>query len=192
MSKKNSSLDSPSQENHPNKTPQNTPSVAGKVNDNDAKDVEKITNADKKLQLAQAEADKFRDGMLRALADLENYKKRIQKERAEVRNNTIAEIIGVLLPVLDNFELGIAAAEMHNSGSVVDGFKMIFINFKNLLTTYGLQEINPLGQEFDVKFHDCVRKIEDSDQKPGTIVAVDRKGYLINGKLLRPAMVAVA
>lgn len=144
------------------------------------------------LENKQRESEEYKNSMLRALADLENYKKRVQRERMEIRNATIAEIIETLLPVLDNFEFGLAAAEQHGSNDVVDGFKMIFANFKNLLATYGLQEIFPLNEKFDVHFHECVRHTLDNQLENDTVSSVERKGYKLNDRLLRPAAVAVS
>jgi molecular chaperone GrpE len=140
----------------------------------------------------QAESENYRESMLRALADLENYKKRAQRERTEIRNNTIGEFMETLLPVLDNFEFGLAAAEQHGESKILDGFKMIFTNFKNLLSNYGLCEIYPLNEQFDVNFHECVRRVSGDETENDRVVAVDRKGYVLNGRLLRPAFVAVS
>ena len=144
------------------------------------------------LAAQQQELNASKDKMLHALADLENYRKRFVKERAEIRNNVIAEIIEVLLPVIDNFEFGLLSAERHNDSSISTGFKMILVQLKNILASYNVEEINPLYQEFDMRYHDCVRQVDDNANAAGIIVAVDRKGYKINDKLLRPAIVAVA
>jgi molecular chaperone GrpE len=97
-----------------------------------------------------------------------------------------------LLPVLDNFELGLTAAEQHGHSTFVDGFRMILSSFRDILTSHGLGEINPLGEKFDLNFHECVRQVDGGDAQADTVVAVDRKGYMLQGKLLRPAIVAVA
>ncbi|MDR1232982.1 MAG: nucleotide exchange factor GrpE [Puniceicoccales bacterium] len=149
---------------------------------------------DLKNQLAdkQKEADDYKDSMLRALADFENYKKRTQKDFSEVRNNAVAGILESLLPILDNFELGLAAADQHGSDKIVDGFKMIFASFKSLLAANGVQEIFPLNEKFDMHFHECVRRMVDNAKESDTVISVDRKGYKLNDKLLRPAVVTVS
>ncbi|MDR0693200.1 MAG: nucleotide exchange factor GrpE [Puniceicoccales bacterium] len=149
---------------------------------------------DLKNQLAdkQREADSYKDSMLRALADFENYKKRTQKDFFEVRNNAIAGVLESLLPILDNFELGLAAAGQHGSDKIVDGFRMIFANFKSLLASHGVQEIFPLNEKFDMHFHECVRRVMDDGKENDTVISVDRKGYKLNDKLLRPAVVTVS
>ncbi|MDR3144027.1 MAG: nucleotide exchange factor GrpE [Puniceicoccales bacterium] len=146
----------------------------------------------KELDDSRREATECRDGMLRALADLDNYKKRAQKERVDIRNGAILEVIEGLLPVLDNFEFGLSAAEQHGGGSIADGFRMIFANFKSFLSSHGVCEISPLHEKFDVNFHHCVRRVVDDSVDADIVVAVDRKGYTLNGKLLRPAAVAVS
>ncbi|MDR2776808.1 MAG: nucleotide exchange factor GrpE [Puniceicoccales bacterium] len=140
----------------------------------------------------QKEADSYKDSMLRTLADFENYKKRTQKDFFEVRNNAIAGVLESLLPILDNFELGLAAADQHGSDKIVDGFKMIFASFKNLLAANGVQEIFPLNEKFDMHFHECVRRVVDNTKENDTVISVDRKGYKLNDKLLRPAMVTIS
>ncbi|MDR2629158.1 MAG: nucleotide exchange factor GrpE [Puniceicoccales bacterium] len=144
------------------------------------------------LENKQKEADGYKDSMLRALADFENYKKRTQKDFFEVRNNAIAGILESLLPILDNFELGLAAAGQHGSDKIVDGFKMIFASFKSLLATHGVQEIFPLDEKFDMRFHECIRRVVDNRKENDTVISVDRKGYKLNDKLLRPAVVTVS
>jgi molecular chaperone GrpE len=140
----------------------------------------------------QQEADNYKDSMLRALADFENYKKGSQKDFLEIRNNAIAGILESLLPILDNFELGLAAADQHGNDKIVDGFKMILTSFKSLLAVYGVQEIFPLNEKFDMRFHECVRRVADNTKENDTVVSVDRKGYKLNDKLLRPAIVTVS
>jgi molecular chaperone GrpE len=151
-----------------------------------------LDDLEKKLEEKQREVDSGRDAMLRALADLDNYKKRAQKERAEIRAATIAELMETLLPVLDNFEFGLAACAPSDNNGVIEGFKMIFTNFQNLLASYGLEAVYPLNEKFDVNFHDCVRRVLDEDRENDTVVSVDRKGYKLGGRLLRPAIVAVS
>lgn len=152
----------------------------------------KIIELEAELANKQQELNANKDAMLHALADLENYRKRFVKERSEIRSNVISEIVEVLLPVIDNFEFGLLSAEKHNDSSIATGFKMIFSQFKNILSSYNVEEINPLHQMFDMRYHDCVRQVEDDSNDDGIVVAVDRKGYKINDKLLRPAIVAVA
>ncbi len=152
----------------------------------------KVAELESALSNKQQELNANKDAMLHALADLENYRKRFIKERSEIRGNVVAEMIEVLLPVIDNFEFGLSSAEKHNDSSIATGFKMIFSQLKNILASYNVEEINPLHQMFDMRYHDCVRQVEDDSNAEGVVVAVDRKGYKINDKLLRPAIVAVA
>ncbi|MDR2738089.1 MAG: nucleotide exchange factor GrpE [Puniceicoccales bacterium] len=144
------------------------------------------------LKKSQREAEGYRDAMVRTMADFENYKKRTQKERTEIRNGAITEVIEVLLPVLDSFEFGLAAAEQHGNRDIVDGFTMILTNFKSSLAPYGLREVFPLHEKFDVNFHECVHRVIDNEAEPDTISSVHRKGYKLNDRLLRPAAVAVS
>jgi molecular chaperone GrpE len=182
----------PDSEGAGKKSESDTDDPGKKVNPESFAGEEMIGELRRSLVDKEREADEYKDAMLRALADLENYKKRSLRERAEVRGATIGEIMENLFPILDNLELGVAAAEQHGSNQIVDGFKMILTGFKGLLSTYGVVEIFPLGEKFDARFHDCIRRAIDNKKENDTIVAVDRKGYKLNDKLLRPAIVAVS
>ena len=153
---------------------------------------EVVQTLNRELAAEKEATAKAKDLYLRTLADLDNYRKRAIKERGEVRNNAIAEVIETLLPILDNFEFGLLAAQQHGQNTVVDGFKMIFEQLKSVLISYGIEEINPINQKFDLNFHDCVRRVVDNDKEPDTVVFVDRKGYRLKGKLIRPAVVTVS
>ncbi|MDR1401917.1 MAG: nucleotide exchange factor GrpE [Puniceicoccales bacterium] len=156
------------------------------------RNLDNATDLGKKLEEKQREVDNHKDALLRALADLENYKRRAQKERAEIRSVTIAEIMETLLPVLDNFEFGLAACQQQENKVIADGFRMILMDFQNLLSSYGLEEICPLNEKFDANFHDCVRHVPDNDRENDTVISVDRKGYKLSNRLLRPAAVTVS
>ncbi|MDR1528785.1 MAG: nucleotide exchange factor GrpE [Puniceicoccales bacterium] len=195
MAKKSSSERGHEQpSNHPGEEDgtQNVGKQKTNVGDPDRKLDDAVQDLKNQLADKQKEADNYKDSMLRALADFENYKKRTQKDFFEVRNNAIAGILESLLPILDNFELGLAAADQHGSDKIVDGFKMIFASFKSLLAAHGVQEIFPLNEKFDMHFHECVRRVVDNGKENDTVISVDRKGYKLNDRLLRPAVVTVS
>ena len=132
------------------------------------------------------------DLYMRALADLDNFKKRMQREREEIRTTVTSAIIGDLLPVLDHFELGLQSAEDHRADKIVSGFGMVFEQLKRILTAYGLSEIVPLHQEFNPHEHECVRRECGEVLPENMVTSVVRKGYKLNNRLIRPAMVAVS
>ncbi|MDR1255875.1 MAG: nucleotide exchange factor GrpE [Puniceicoccales bacterium] len=140
----------------------------------------------------QAKLDAQTDLYMRALADLDNFKKRMQREREEIRAAITSAILEDLLPVLDHFELGLQSAEDHKADKIVAGFSMVFEQLKRILTSYGLSEIVPLHQEFNPHEHECVRREYGETLPESTVTCVIRKGYKLNNRLIRPAMVAVS
>jgi molecular chaperone GrpE len=152
---------------------------------------EKMANVDEITEL-RTQLNTQTDLYLRALADLENFKKRMQKDRMEVRALVAGTIVEELLPVLDHFELGLQSAEEHGTSEILTGFRMVFEQLKNILITRGLGELLPLNQEFNPHEHDCVRR-EYSETLPENIVtSVVRKGYKLHDRLIRPATVVVS
>lgn len=156
-----------------------------------AVDISPATEHDVSADL-QKQLDEQKDLYMRALASLDNFKKRAQKEREEIKILAICSIVEDLLPVLDHFELGLQAANQSNASDIISGFQMVLDQFKNVLSTYGLSVIDPINQEFNPHEHDCIRR-EFSEKNPeNMIVFVMRKGYKIRDRLVRPAAVVVS
>lgn len=137
------------------------------------------------------ELDRVRDTYLRKLAEFDNFRKRVEREREDVRLAGTEEIIRDLLPVLDNFERALQHAE-DDSGAFLQGVEMIAKQLWDTLERRGVQEVNPVGQPFDPELHEAVQRVEDGDQSPGTVAWVMLKGYIMGDRLIRPAMVGVA
>ncbi len=146
----------------------------------------------KLIEELQAKLDEKTDLYMRALADLDNFKKRVQKEREENRVAVISAIVEDLLPVLDHLELGLQSVKHENGNDVISGFKMILEQFKNILETYGLVALDPLHQEFNPHEHECIRREYSETEQENIILSVMRKGYKIYDRLVRPAIVVVA
>jgi len=144
------------------------------------------------LQRLKAEIDHLREMYLRKLAEFDNYRKRIDRERQELRRTAAEGLVGELLPVLDNFERAIQHAEESEPAAFREGVVMIARQFADILQRSGLETIDPTGQRFDPELHEAVQRMEGSEYAPGSIVGVFSRGYLFGGRLIRPAMVAVA
>jgi molecular chaperone GrpE len=129
---------------------------------------------------------------LRKLAEFDNYRKRTDRERQELRRTAAEGLVAELLPVLDNFERALQHADESELEAFREGVAMIARQFSDLLQRTGLEAVDPSGQLFDPELHEAVQRIEGSEYRPGTVVSVFSKGYLFGGRLLRPAMVAVA
>jgi molecular chaperone GrpE len=150
--------------------------------------------ADPRLDAARKEAADAHDRHLRAVADLENFKRRAIREKEELRLFGAARILEDLLPVLDNLALGLAAARQPNTSleSVAGGVEMVGQQLKSALLAHGLKEIAPAGQAFDPHQHEAISH-EASDSVPVEhVITTVRSGYSLNGRLLRPAAVIVS
>jgi molecular chaperone GrpE len=139
----------------------------------------------------KSELDHVRDIYLRKLAEFDNFRKRVEREREEHRLAGVEEMVRDLLPVLDNFERALQHAE-DDSGAFLQGVEMIAKQLWDTLEGRGVQEVNPIGQPFDPELHEAVQRVEDGQYPPGTVAWVMLKGYTMGDRLIRPAMVGVA
>lgn len=149
--------------------------------------------AEDPLQAALTEAANNKDLYLRALADLENYRKRAQREKEDAIRFANDNILRNIIPVLDNLERAIEHARMSDDqGSLLEGVEMTLGQFHKVLETSGVTPVEALGQPFDPNFHQAMGQIPTADQPPNTVIQELQKGYLLNNRLLRPSMVMVA
>jgi len=145
-----------------------------------------------KLADAQAEVLKVRDQLLRTAADFDNFRKRTRKDVEEAQRKGLERALLEVLPVADNLERAIQAAQQSGDlNSVVEGVTMVLRFFEDAMSRLGVERITSVGQGFDPGLHEAVQQVE-SDEPVGTVVTEMTPGYRIAGKLLRPAMVAVA
>lgn len=149
-------------------------------------------DAEAKISELQAKLEVQMDLYLRALADLDNFKKRMQKDREEIRIAMTSTVIGDLLPILDHFDLGLQSAKNYGAEEIVAGFSMVFEQLKKILASYGLSEVVPLHQSFNPHEQECVRREYVENLQEDTVTCVVRKGYKLDDRLIRPAMVIVS
>ncbi len=151
-------------------------------------------SVDEQLAAARAEATAAQERYLRSIADLENFRKRVVREKDELRQFAAANVVEDLIPILDNLGLGLAAAKQQSGDakSIVDGVSMVLEQFKGALGRHGLKEINPAGAAFDPHQHDCISHQPDEKVPEEKVISVVRLGYSLNGRLLRPASVIVS
>lgn len=162
-------------------------------NDADQKEAEKESgksdeqkDADKK---DSDDADDQNDKYIRLMADFQNYKRRVEKEKSEIYDYANQKILAELLTVLDNFER--ALAQECADEAYEKGMSMIFKQFREVLEKSGLEEIEALGKDFDPNFHHAVMTDNNEDYESGQVTGVLQKGYKLHGKVVRPAMVKV-
>ena len=126
---------------------------------------------------------------LRLMADFQNFKRRVEKEKSDIYAYANEKLVSQLLDVIDNFERALLHEEADDS--YVEGMKMIFKQLTGLLEKAGLEEINALGEDFDPNFHNAVMTEDNDDYDSGKVTEVMQKGYLLNKKVIRPSMVKV-
>ena len=138
----------------------------------------------------QAEIADLRDRSIRTLADFENYRRRSERERDDLRRFAIGEFLREVLPVVDNLQRALQAG-----GTVEDlkvGVELTLRQFTELLRQRGVTEVSALGEPFDPAVHEAVARVDDETVRTPTVIDEFQRGYTIHGKLLRPALVRVA
>ena len=143
------------------------------------------------IERLESELDELRDIHLRKLAEFDNFRKRTERERVEVKRHANEEMLRDLLPVLDNFERALEHSADSDFGAFREGVEMIAKQLWDTLERQGIEVVDPLGQQFSPEYHEAVHRVEDDSLEPGTVASVLAKGYLCNGRLIRPAMVGV-
>jgi molecular chaperone GrpE len=147
------------------------------------------------LKARAAKADENWERLLRTTADFDNFKKRAARERTEAIQYANASLIQKLLPVVDNFEMALAAVQTskdEKSASLQAGIGMVQSQLKSILAETGLEEIDAMGKTFDATLHEAISQQETAEVPEGQVVQQVRKGYKLRERLLRPAAVIVA
>ena len=139
----------------------------------------------------EAQLKEKNDRILRLQADFENFRRRTAKEKEELAAVITQNMLGDLLPLLDNFERAMAV-EQTDGEAFRKGMEMIFTQLKEVLDKNGLEHIEAEGQPFDPNVHQAVMRVENPDVSDGTVTQVLQKGYRAKGRVIRPAMVQVA
>ncbi|MBR3003031.1 MAG: nucleotide exchange factor GrpE [Clostridia bacterium] len=142
------------------------------------------------LELKQEELDDVTDRYKRVLAEFENYKKRSSKERESLYNSILSDVVEAMLPVVDNLEN--AAKVETEDENYKKGVEMVLKQFKDVLSSKGVEEIKTVGETFDPELHEAVSSIQDENLGEKEIAEEYRKGYKIGSKVVRHSMVVVA
>ncbi len=153
---------------------------------NDEESAEKQATPDEQIQ-------ELNDRYLRLYSEFENFRRRTAKEKLDLISNASRQVLGDLLPIIDDLERAIKNnAEVQDAESVKEGIQLIHSKLDNTLKSKGLKEIDAQGKEFDLDFHEAVTKIPaPSDDLKGKVVDVIEKGFMLNDKVLRYAKVVV-
>ena len=129
---------------------------------------------------------------LRLMAEFQNYKKRVAKEKTDIHSYANEKIVTELLEVLDNFERALASETSVEAEGYAQGMKLIFDQLLGVLTKSGLEEVKALGEDFDPNMHNAVMTADSEEYDSNKVCSVLQKGYTLNGKVIRPSMVTVA
>src|SRR6266545_5134227 len=140
----------------------------------------------------QRERDEYQDRLLRKTAEFDNYRKRVERERREQADQAVVDLLRELLLVVDDFDLALMADAGEAAAGYRKGVELIHAKLHDLLAKYGVRPIEAVGADFDPNLHQAVVHEESPDHREGEVIGELRKGYTINDRLLRPAMVKVA
>ena len=159
----------------------------GEAGDNETSEVEAL----------QAQVQEFQEQMLRSQAEMQNVRRRAEIDVEKAHKFALEKFVKELLPVADSLEKAVESTEGHDeSGELVasirEGVEMTLSLFMSSLKKFNVEQINPVGEPFDPQHHEAMSMVPAPDAEPNSVVAVVQKGYLLNDRVVRPAMVMVA
>jgi molecular chaperone GrpE len=155
--------------------------------DNDATPEELMAKLEEDLNAA-------RDAALRAQADAQNIKRRAEQDVEKARKFALESFCKELLPVVDNLERTLAVTAGHDESvkPIIEGVELTLKSFTDALRKFNIEPVDPQGEPFDPQLHQAMSLVENPDAEPNTVIAVMQKGYTLNARLVRPAMVMVS
>ena len=146
------------------------------------------------LEAAKQTINDQKDSVVRAAADVENMRRRAAQDVEKAHKFALEKFANELLPVIDNLERAIEFSDKENEQlkPVLEGIEMTVKSFNDAVSKFGVEIVNPQGEQFNPEFHQAMSIQPSNDVAPNTVLAVMQKGYTLNGRLLRPAMVMVS
>lgn len=149
---------------------------------------------EEQIEQLQAELDVARDAALRAQAESQNTKRRADKDIEKARKYALERFCSELLPVADNLERALEATRGDDATlqPIAEGVELTLKSFFDALGKFNIESVNPEGEPFDPNLHQAMSMIENPEVEPNSVIAVMQKGYTLNGRLVRPAMVMVS
>ncbi|QEQ95613.1 nucleotide exchange factor GrpE [Neptunomonas concharum] len=168
----------------------NEPSTESEVSEEAAL----IADLEKQLVAAQEEAASLKDQMLRAAADVQNARRRAEQDVEKAHKFGTEKFAAEMLPIIDSLERALEACKPDDEATKAlrDGVEMTYGMFVSGLAKFNVEQVNPEGESFNPELHQAMSMIDVPDAQPNTVVGVMQKGYSLNGRLIRPAMVMVA
>jgi molecular chaperone GrpE len=154
---------------------------------------EKLAKLAHELEKERRLASEYKEHLQRLAADFENYRKRVEKEREDFVKFSKEDLIYELLPILDNFEMALHHVKNTTEPKkIIEGIELVERQFHNILRKEGLEVIETKGKQFDPHIHEAITHEETDKYPEGFIIEELRKGYILSGKVIRPAQVKVA
>lgn len=155
------------------------------------------SSPESEIETLKAQAQEFQEQMLRSQAEMQNVRRRAEIDVGKAHKFALEKFVKELLPVADSLEKAVESTEGHeNAGELVasirEGVEMTLNLFMNSLKKFNVEQLNPVGEPFDPQQHEAMSMVPAPDAEPNSVVAVVQKGYRLNERLVRPAMVVVA
>jgi len=146
------------------------------------------------LSKLEMQLEEMRDQVLRHQAEVQNVKRRAEQDVEKARKYALERFCNELLPIVDSLEMAILSAspDQEGSESILKGVKLTLKMFVDTLAKFNLEQIDPEGEPFDPKSHQAVSMVENNEVEPNTVLSVMQRGYVLSGRLIRPAMVVVS
>lgn len=190
MSSKKVHASEPSAEQKPDELPEQATVPAPEANVQASFDPGALVELENQLAAAQAQAAEYKDGWQRSVAEFQNYRRRVEAEKAETYQTAVGSIIKRYLPVLDDMERAMQARPAELAWA--DGVELICRKLQSILEAEGLKRIEAEGQKFDPNFHEAIAQEPVEGVESGTVIGIVRNGYMLGDRVIRPAMVRVA
>lgn len=157
----------------------------------DSAQVSKTEVLTAELEKSQSDLAEAKEQVLRAYADVQNAKRRAQMDVEKAHKFALDKFVASLLPVVDSLERGLAT-ESADENTMKEGMELTLKLFIDTLKKFNIEQVSPEGEPFNPEHHQAMSQIESPDAEPGSVINVFQKGYILNGRLVRPAMVIVA
>ncbi|HEH9426626.1 TPA: nucleotide exchange factor GrpE [Aeromonas sobria] len=154
----------------------------------------RIAELEAQLEAAQQSSLEERERAIRAVAEMENHRRRAAQDVEKAHKFALEKFAGELLPVLDNLERAIELADKENEAlkPMIEGVELTLKSMQSGVAKFGLVALDPTNQPFDPNAHQAMSMVPSADVAPNTVIAVMQKGYELNGRVIRPAMVMIA
>jgi molecular chaperone GrpE len=190
MSSKKIHNDGARPEQTPEKNPEQPAGQAPEAFTQASADSRALAELESQLAEARAQAAEYKDGWQRSVAEFQNYRRRVEADKAETYQTAVGSIIKRYLPVLDDLEraLGTRPADL----AWADGVELICRKLQSILEAEGLKRIEAEGQKFDPNFHEAIAQEPTEGVESGTVIGIVRNGYMLGERVIRPAIVRVA